>query len=270
VNYLGYPGTLGLPAVDYAIVDPVVAPDASAFTEALVYMPECYQINDRKRRAADRTHIARSEYNLPATCAVFCCFNDLRKVAPGVFNVWMSILKRVPGSVLWLLAVGNAAKANLQAAASAAGVNPTRLVFADRIPYEEHLLRYRLADLALDTHPYGSHTTASDALWMGCPIVTYLGRAFPARVAASLVRAADMPELVASGWEEYEEIAVKIGADRVYSERLRQRLSAARDNCVLFDSTKFTHRLEWAYEVMWARYCKMEAPTVLRIPPDVL
>jgi predicted O-linked N-acetylglucosamine transferase (SPINDLY family) len=269
INYLGYPGTLGLSEVDYVIVDPIVAPDESAFTEALVYMPECYQINDRKRRAAHQGNVARSEHNLPADSTVFCCFNDVRKVSPHVFCIWMRILKRVPGSVLWLLAVGNAAKANLQVAARAAGVDPERLVFAPRIPYEEHLLRYRAADLALDTHPYGSHTTGSDALWMGCPIVTYLGGSFPARVTASLVAAADLPELVGRSWAEYEDIAAKIGTDTAYSKSLRTRLASGRNTCVLFDSNKFTRRLEWAYDTMWERHCRSEAPSLIRIPVAV-
>ena len=197
VNYLGFPGTIGVDYVDYIIADPIVIPPEHRpfYTEKVVHLPETYQVNDRKRRIAERTP-TRGEVGLPEAGFVFCCFNNNYKITPTVFDVWMRLLGQVAGSVLWLLEDNPTAARNLRREAQARGIAPERLVFAPRVRLDEHLARHRLADLFLDTLPCNAHTTASDALWAGLPILTALGSAFPGRVAASLLYAAGLPELV--------------------------------------------------------------------------
>lgn len=261
VNYLAFPGPSGSTGIDYAVVDStVVTPDQEKhYREALVFMPGCYQVNDRKRKIAGTTG-SRAAYGLPPSGAVFCCFNEPRKITPEVFSIWMRILLRSPGSVLWLYTMHPMTIANLRREASARGVDPERLVFAGRIANDAHLARYRLADLFLDTAPYGAHTTASDALWGGCPVVTVLGKAFPGRVTASLLKAVNLPELITGSWQEYEDLAVKIAADPAAAARLRGHLEAGRGGFSLFDTPAFARHLERAYEYMWRRHVSGAAP----------
>ena len=202
VNYLGYPGTMGADYIDYLIADPVVIPPGSEpfYSERVVRLPDCYQPNDRQRRIAVATP-GRREAGLPENGFVFCCFNNNYKLTPDVFSLWMRLLHRVEGSVLWLLEDNAAAAANLRREAAARDIDPSRLVFAPRADLPDHLARHRLADLFLDTLPVNAHTTASDALWAGLPVLTCVGEAFAGRVAASLLRAAGLPELVKDyGW----------------------------------------------------------------------
>ena len=194
VNYLGYPGTTGADFIDYVIADPIVLPfeQQPYYTEKIVHLPDCYQVNDSRRRIATQTP-TRKAVGLPDTGFVFCCFNNSYKITQEVFAVWMRLLQETEGSVLWLVRDSDAATRNLCAAAQAGGVAPGRLVFADRVPQDQHLARHRLADLFLDTTPYNAHTTASDALWAGLPVLTCTGTTFASRVAASLLNAADVP-----------------------------------------------------------------------------
>lgn len=267
VGYLGYPGTSGTSATHYIIVDEIVLPpeNRAYFTEAPIYLPDTYQVNDRKRPVAP-PGASRRDMGLPETGVVFCCFNETRKILPNVFRIWMRILGRVPDSVLFLLGATETARQNLRKEAAASGIAPDRLVFGGRLKPAEHLARYRHCDLFLDTWPYGAHTTASDALWVGCPVATVLRPAFPGRVAASLLHATGLDELVTRTPAEYEDLAVKIGMDAEYRGRLRARLSEARSSCALFDTPRFVRGLEWAYEEIWARHLRGEKPAPLIVP----
>jgi predicted O-linked N-acetylglucosamine transferase (SPINDLY family) len=244
VNWLGYPGTMGSPYHHYIIADDWIIPPENEiyYSEKVLRLP-CYQSNDRKRVVADVPQ-ARADHGLPEEGAVFCCFNGTQKITPFVFDRWVRILKQTPGSVLWLLESTPKANAHLKAAAEAAGLDPARLVFAPKMANPFHLARYPLADLFLDTAPYGAHTTCSDALWMGVPVLTLGGRSFASRVCGSLVRAAGLPEMVCHSDEEYVRRAVEYGRDLGKLEPLKARLKAGRDSCVLFDTDLLASRLE--------------------------
>ena len=207
VSYLGYPGTMGSGWMDYLIADPVVIPPASYsfYSEKILQLPHSYQVNDGGRPIAD-TVWRRAAAGLAESGFVFCCFNNSFKINPEVFDVWMRILTQVEGSVLWLLEDTPAASRHLAAQALQRGVAAERLVFARRVPVAEHLARHRLADLFLDTLPYNAHTTASDALWAGLPVVTCMGESFASRVAASLLSAVGLPELIASNLDAFESL----------------------------------------------------------------
>ncbi|MDR3415221.1 MAG: hypothetical protein P4L83_03455, partial [Nevskia sp.] len=221
VNWLGYPGSMGSPYHHYIVADETIIPpgDEIYYSEKVLRLP-CYQPNDRQRAVAPPRQ-DRAAAGLPEDATVFCCFNGLHKITRFTFARWMRILDGVPGSVLWLLGSNEVPHQRLREAAAAQGIAPERLVFADKLAHPDHLARYPLADLFLDTTPYGAHTTASDALWMGVPVLTFLGRSFPARVCASLVRAAGMPELVCETAEDFVATAVRLGCDR-------ERLAALR------------------------------------------
>jgi predicted O-linked N-acetylglucosamine transferase (SPINDLY family) len=252
VNWLGYPGSMGMEQMDAIIADPFVIPPGAetGYSERIVRLPDCYQINDRRREIAALTP-ARAECGLPEQGTVFCCFNQSYKILPDVFASWLRVLDAVPQSVLWLLETNAWAVANLRQAASDGGIAPERLIFAPRRPLAEHLARYRLADLALDTFPYTSHTTASDALWAGCPLVTCAGATFASRVAGSILHAAGLPELVTNSLAECERLTIELAQAPLRLVELRQRLAAGRDSCALFDSPRFVRNLERAYETLW-------------------
>jgi predicted O-linked N-acetylglucosamine transferase (SPINDLY family) len=255
VNWLGYPGTMGADCIDYIIADPFIIPEGMerCYSEKVVRLADCYQINDRRREISDRTP-TREECGLPARGLVFCCFNLAYKILPDVFGWWMRIMQAVPDSVLWLLETNPWAAGNLKRAAAAKGVAPERLVFAPRLPLAEHLARYRLADLALDTFPYTSHTTASDALWVGCPLVTCVGETFASRVAGSILVNAGMRELVTESFEACEHLVLDLAASPAKLRDLRRRLQEGRDSCPLFDTPRFAKNLERAYEQMFDAY----------------
>ena len=255
VQYLGYPGTMGFDPIDYVIADSIVLPpeQAAHYAEQVGWMPECYQVNDRRREIAPTTP-DRAELGLPAEAFVFCCFNNNHKILPELFDVWMRILVRIPGSVLWLLEDNAAAADNLRREAGLRGVDRARLVFAARLAPAQHLARHRRADLFLDTLPYNAHTTGSDALWAGLPVLTCQGDAFAGRVGASLLQAAGLPELVAGSLGEYEALATALALDPQRLQQLRLRLERNRDTCPLFDTTRFSRHLESAYQVMWDRF----------------
>ncbi len=261
VNYLGYPGTLGADYMDYIVGDRHVIPPAhdACYSEKVVRLPDSYQVNDAKRRIADYTP-TRVELGLPEDAFVFCCFNNNYKIAPHVFNVWMRLLRETERSVLWLLEDNEAAAKNLRREASQRGLAPARLVFAPRVRMEEHLSRLRRADLFLDTRPYNAHVTASDALWAGVPLVTCQGGTFAGRVAASLLNAAGLPELVTTSWEEYRLLALRLAADREMLADLRKRLARNRASCALFDTDRFRRHIESAYATMHARAQRGEPP----------
>lgn len=247
VTWLGYPGTTAVPFIDYAIADGFVVPPGSesGYTEKILRMPHCYQPNDRQRAVADR--LDRPAYGLPPAGFVFCCFNQTYKITPEVFAVWLRLLEQVPGSVLWLLESNSLAVRNLRAVAMERGVAPERLVFGPRLPNAQHLARYRVADLALDTFPYTSHTTFSDALWCGCPGVALCGDTFASRVSGSLLTSTGLAELVTYSLVDYERLALRLASEPDLFEELRARVARARDASPLFDSAAFTRALEQLY-----------------------
>ncbi len=219
----------------------------------------CYQPNDRKRVVAQRRP-SRTEVGLPENAVVYCSFNGMQKITQRVFERWMAILGHVPNSVLWLLTGTSDANARLQSAAAAQGISPERLVFAQRMPNSEHIARYPLADLFLDSMPYGAHTTAADALWMSVPILTLPGRSFAARVCASVVHAAGVPELVCPTPEAYVARAIELGRDKAKLAAIKHKLTAGRDSCVLFDTGKLVGHLEDIYRQMWIEFKCGELP----------
>jgi protein O-GlcNAc transferase len=252
IVFLGFPATTGTDFIDYIIVDPfVVPPDQQRFfSERLVHLPDCYQCNDDKRAISERTP-SRAECGLPEEGFVFCCFNNAYKITPDFFDMWMRLLRAVPGSVLWLLDDNPWAKANLAREATARGVAPERIVFAPKLPHPDHLVRHRLADLFLDTLPYNAHTTASDALWGGLPLVTCAGSTFAGRVAGSLLHAIGLPELVTGSLDEYEALALRLARDGDLLAALRARLARNKWTHPLFDTERFARNIEAAYRQMW-------------------
>jgi len=260
-HWLGHPGTIGASWIDYAIVDPVVAPPGSEaeFTERLVRLPHCYQPNDRQR--AIGAVPARAQAGLPEDAFVYCCFNQAFKINRAIFALWMDLLRATPHAVLWLKDDNRWATAALKEHARCAGIDPVRLVFGVSLPLADHLARLSLADLALDCAPYGSHTTASDALWAGVPQIAYWGDTFAARVSASLVTAIGLPELIVRSPEEYRAVAIHLANDRGALGRIRDRLAANRLTTPLFDSRLFARDLEAGYQAMWRR-------AVAGLPPD--
>jgi predicted O-linked N-acetylglucosamine transferase (SPINDLY family) len=255
VNYLGHPGTMGMPSIDYIIADRVIIPPEhrAHYVENVVTMPHSYQANDSKRQMSDRRYI-RAELGLPAHGFVFCSFNNSYKITPDAFDIWMRLLQQVDGSVLWLLANKPLMRDYLRKEAQARGVAPTRLVFAEAVELPEHLARLRAADLFLDSFHYNAHTTASDALWVDLPLVTKLGGTFASRVAASLLTAAGLPDLITHTAEDYEALALRLATTPALLAEMKQRLSASHLTCPLFDTARFTRNIEAAYDRMWEIY----------------
>ena len=260
VSYLGYPATMGADFIDYIIVDPIVVAESQQpfFSEKLVHLPGCYQVNDRRRAVSAGT--SRGDCGLPESGLVFCSFNNSYKISPAFFDVWMRLLRAVPGSVLWLLEANELVKANLCSEAEKRGVEAERLIFAPRVAQAEHLGRHRHADLFLDTLPCNAHTTASDALWAGLPVLTCCGDTFAGRVAASLLTAVGMRELIAPSLEEYERAALGLARDPRHLIALRQKLADSRDASSLFDPVKLTGNIEAAYARMWQTWLSRRTP----------
>jgi protein O-GlcNAc transferase len=267
VSYLGYPATVGTPLIDYFIGDPVASPFSLQphFDEKIVQLPDSYQCNDRKRVIADRTP-TRAEAGLPDQGFVFCSFNNNWKITPEVFDVWMRLLREVEGTVLWLLRDNEGAETNLRKEAQRRGIDPARLVFADRALPADHLARHRLADLFLDTLPCNAHTTASDALWAGLPVLTCLGESFAGRVAASLNHAAGMADMVTASLDEYCALALKLARDPAQLAAVKSRLAQNRDGCALFDTARFARHIEAAYMTMWERWQRGEETASFAVP----
>jgi predicted O-linked N-acetylglucosamine transferase (SPINDLY family) len=268
VNYLGFPGTMGADFIDYILVDDFIAPPEHApfYSEKLVHLPGCYQVNDSTRAIAPERP-TRAQLGLPDDAFVYCDFNNSYKISPRMFAVWMRILHRVPGSVLWLLSGNRYMVPNIYREAAAQGIPRERIVFSDVVPLEEHLARVPLADLFLDTFPVAAHTTASDTLWAGCPLLTLVGESFISRVAGSLLNDLGLPELIARSFEEYETIAIRCGTDPAFLRDLRERLAARRLSAELFSGRAFARKVEAAYEAMWLRYQRGEPPQAIRVPP---
>lgn len=267
VGWLGFPGSSGSGYMDYLLADSLVLPpeQVAYCTEQPIFLPECYQVNDRWQGIAE-TGSSRSDHGLPERGFVFCCFNQIQKIEPVIFTAWMRILGRLPGSILWLYTESEEVRRRLRDTANTYGSLGERLIFAKHLPKAQHLERHRLADLFLDTRIYNAHTTASDALWAGLPVLTCLGETFPARVAASLLQAVGLPELITHSLEEYEELAVHLATHPDELAVLRTKLAEQRLHSPLFDTERFVRHLERAYEMVWQRYQQGLPPAPLWVP----
>jgi predicted O-linked N-acetylglucosamine transferase (SPINDLY family) len=258
LSWLGFPGTMGelngTPLFDYLLTDAVITPPASAknYAEKLALLPHTYQPNDRKRPIEKTKN--RQAYDLPENAFVFCCFNQTFKILPKVFDAWMHILKHVPNSVLWLLECNSLAKSNLIREAEVRGISQARLIFAPRVSMDEHMARQACADLFLDTLPYNAHTTTSDALWAGLPVLTCMGDTFASRVAASLLNAADLPELITQSLAEYQAKAIELASQPETLKAIKHKLDKHREQVPLFDTVQFARDLEKIYTGIWQNY----------------
>jgi predicted O-linked N-acetylglucosamine transferase (SPINDLY family) len=257
---------MGVPFIDYIIADHTVIPEEHRihYSEKVVYLPNSYQPNDSKRRVPNSVK-SRAEAGLPETGFVFACLNNTFKIGPEIFEIWMRLLRDVENSVLWLLEDNVSASANLRREARAHGITPERLVFAPRRPPADHLSRQRFAGLFLDTLPCNAHTTASDALWVGLPVVTCLGNTLVGRVAASLLYAIGLPELVTATLAEYEELARTLARDPERLAAIKAKLMQNRETHPLFDTARYTRDLETAFTVMWERTQHGELPESLSV-----
>ena len=260
VNWLGYPGTMASPYHHYIVADDWIIPETHEgyYSEEVLRLP-CYQPSNRNRTVSSPKP-TRGDVGLPENAMVYCCFNGTHKIHRFTFDRWLMILAQVPGSVLWLLGGAEATTKRLRAYAGERGIAGERLVFADKLANPAHLARYDLADLFLDTTPYGAHTTASDALWAGVPVLTLSGRSFASRVCGSLVRAAGIGELVCTTAEEYVARAVAFGTDPASLRPFRERLRAGRESCVLFDMPLLVRQLEALYGRMWQAFEEKRLP----------
>jgi predicted O-linked N-acetylglucosamine transferase (SPINDLY family) len=269
VNYLGFPATLGAPYIDYIIADTIVIPEGEQrfYDEQVVTLPDSYQANDDRGREMT-ARPSRAEAGLPEKAFVFCNFNNAYKLTPSTFASWMRILSRVDGSVLWLLESTAPFPDNLRREAEKQGVSADRLIFAPDLPTAQHLARLQLADLSLDSLPYNAHTTASDALWAGVPLVTAKGNTFPGRVAASILLAAGLPELVTETQAEFEALAVRLAGNPKELQSLRDRLAQNRSACALFDTDRIRKHIESAYRTMWDRWLAGEKPRGFAVQAD--
>jgi protein O-GlcNAc transferase len=266
LNCLGYPGTMGADHIDYIIADRIVIPDSHFrhYREKVVWLPDTFQANDSMRRMGEPA--TRAAVGLPETAFVFCSFSNTYKITPAIFDVWMRLLRCVEGSVLWLLGGRATVERNLRREAEIRGISPDRLVFAARVEYSAYLSQYTLADLFLDTFPFNAGATASDALWAGLPLVTCSGEAFASRMAASLLHAVGLPELIAPSLDRYETLALELARNEGLLTAVRTKLARHRDTCPLFDTDRFRRQIEAAYITMWERYQRGEPPASFAVP----
>lgn len=261
ISYLGYPGTTGANFIDYIIADPIVIPtnQINAYSEKIIYLPNTYQANDNTRSISKKTG-TRKDMGLPENSFVFCCFNSNYKISSVEFDIWMRLLNKVKGSVLWLLKSNQGAEQNLKKEAEKRGVQKDRLVFAEKLPLEEHLARHIHADLFIDTFNVNAHTTASDALWAGLPVVTKLGQSFVARVAGSLLSAVGMPELITENEKDYEQLILELATNPDKLKKIKDKLATNRLTQPLFDTESYTNDLENAYQKAYLNYLKGNNP----------
>ncbi|MBT3359964.1 MAG: tetratricopeptide repeat protein [Rhodospirillales bacterium] len=268
-TYLGFPGSTGASFFDYAIVDPVVVPTENArhFSENLAFLPDCYQVNDMTQEISD-TPVSRREFGLPENGVVFSCFNNPYKIEPEMFDLWMDLLDRVPESVLWLFAGNDLAVSNLRKAASVRGFSSDRLVFGEQLPKSAHLRRMQMADVALDTRVCNGHTTTSDALWAGIPVIALEGNHFASRVSASCLRAVGLSELIMPSREAYLETALRLAHDATARASLKARLWANRMREPLFETRAFTRSFESLLLTMWDRHANGAPPDEIRASPS--
>ena len=261
INYLGYPSTMGANFIDYIIADTVTIPDENRnfYSEKIIYMPHTYQANDDKRKIA-KTNSRRVDFNLPDKGFVFCCFNQIYKISPKEFNIWMKLLKNVNNSVLWLIKSNKWVEQNFSKEAKRQGIDPSRIIFAEKLSYSEHLARHKHADLFIDTFNYNAHTTASDALWGGLPIVTKQGKQFTARVTSSLLTACGLPELITKNEKEYEELIYELATNPKKLKAISLKLSENKKNKPLFNTKLYTNNFENGLQKAYDLYFNGEHP----------
>jgi predicted O-linked N-acetylglucosamine transferase (SPINDLY family) len=266
VSYLGYPGSMGADFIDYLIADCTLIPveNQKFYSEKIVHLPNCYQVSSHSNSPPNMEG-GRSELGLPEEGFVFCCFNDHYKITPREFDIWMRLLGKVQGSVLWLRRSNKSSEANLKKEAQDRAIDPSRLIFAEKCEYSEYLIRMTKADLFLDTFNYNAGAMANDALWSGLPILTKQGDSYTARMASSLLNAIDLPELITSTENDYEQIALDLATHPNKLESLKTKLSINRDNTSLFDTARFTKNIETAYTQMYEKYLANKNPEHLFI-----
>ena len=255
VSYLGYPGTIGSSFMDYIVADEIIVPKKNQkyFSEKIIYLPNSYQVNDDTKEISKKK-FERKDFGLPNNCFIFCCFNNSYKINPKIFNVWMNILKKTNNSILWLLEENFLNKKNILKEAKNLGVLDNRIIFADKIKNSEHLARHKLADLFLDTLPYNAHTTASDALWSGLPVLTCLGHSFQGRVAASLLNSVGLSNLITKSLDEYEKLAIEFANKEKNIIDIKNKLYNNLKTSSLFNTKIFTYHMEKAYKKIYERY----------------
>lgn len=266
VSYLGFPGTTGSTFLDYMITDKIVTPTSHSkyYSEKLVYLPHSYQVNNNSQAISTKKY-SRADFGIPKKSFVFACFNGTYKIEPAVFDIWMRILKKVPGSILWLLKTSSIAEVNLKKESKKRGVDPKRLAFSGRLTKDKHLARLALADLALDTFTCNGHTSSSDCLWAGVPVVTMIGKHFASRVSASLLTAIDLPELVTKTPGQYEKLILALSKNPNKLKKIRKCLMVNRKTSSLFDTERFTRNLESAYETVWKHFKKGLKPVSFEV-----
>ena len=269
VSYLGFPATMGADFIDYIIADRIVLPiDQQPFySERIVHLPDSFQVNDSRRGIAEHTP-SRSDLKLPEEGFVLCCLNNSYKITPDIFDIWMRLLKQIDGSVLWLLGDNAGLRKNLAHEAERRGVSASRLIFGPHLPLDEHLARYRMADLFLDTSPCSAGTTASDALWAGLPLLTCYGESFAGRAASSILHAVGLPELIAKNLAEYEVMALRLVRDPALLGSLRNTLKQNAPKSPLFNADRFRRHIETAYSEMWQRRQQGESPQSFAVQPE--
>jgi protein O-GlcNAc transferase len=267
VNYLGYPGTMGADYIHYLIADRFVVPEDSErfYAEHIVVLPDSYQPNG-KNRMAKKIALTREDVGLPESGFVFCSFNNTQKNNPDMLDIWTELLKQLPDSVLWMMSTSGLFETNILSEVKKRGIAPHRIIFAKRVPLEEHLARISLADLFLDSLPYGAHTTASDALWACVPVVTCVGTTFPGRVGQSVLQALEMPELITYSLTEYVDLALTLATNRDKLDAIRRKLALKIESAPLFQPDRYVAHLEWAYTEMHRRHNAAMSPEKIKVP----
>ena len=257
ISYLGFPGSIGANFIDYLIADTTVIPphEQKYYTEKILYLPNCYQ-------PAGMQHIAnlnysREDFNIPQDAIVYCCFNQLCKIEEHVFMAWVEIIKQTPNSILWLLADNKIAMHNLQEIFRQQQLDPGRIIFSNRITKSQHLSRLKLADIALDTFIYNGHTTTTDALLAGIPVITTIGNHFASRVSASLLRACNLPELITKNIDEYKQLAISLGNNQHKLHSIITKLKATKHTAALFNAKQFALNIESIYTKVWKNYLQI-------------
>ena len=261
INFLGYPGTSASDKIDYIIADRTVIPEKNKkfFTEKIIYLPNSYQPSEKNRKLSGK-NLTKKNLNLPEDDFIFCCFNTITKILPSILKLWTDILKQVPNSVLWLISESDKVKNNLKKEFEKKNVDPKRIIFSNKVPISEHLARIKYADLFLDTFPYNAHTSCSDSIWAGLPLVTIQGESFQSRVASSLLKTSDLKDLIAKNEKEYVDIAVNIAKNKNHLNHLKNKLINSRDANPLFDNKSFINNIEKAYSIVLEKYFRKEIP----------
>ena len=255
VSYLGYPGTSGTNSIDYIIADKILIPKENQkfFSEKIIYLPNTYQPNDFTKKISKKI-FKREEVGLPKDSFVFCCFCQNYKITPNIFDIWMKVLKKIEGSVLWLIKDSNEGVKNLKKEAEKRGVNPDKIIFAENMPISEHLARHKMADLFIDTFPCNAHTTCSDALWSGLPVITLMGQSFASRVSGSLLNAVDLNELITTTEKDYEDLIINVAKDSKKLKIIKNKLKNNRITQPLFNTKIYTNKIESAYKKIYEKY----------------